>query len=164
MSFLLSRITPESLMYRWLLYWRWIPRAGIIVVLMWIASMSLDRAPPFKLLSAWASQPRPGGVLVVRAKVWRDLDRECSVTFSRYLFDRFNSRHEVFGPQVMTPQGLRDMDAEAPGELNIQVPVPLAFPAGPAKLTTILEYRCNALQDLVRPIPFEMHIPFEVLP
>ena len=164
MNFFLHRITPESLLYQWLLYWRRLPRAGIVEVLAWVAFMSFDRDPPFKLLSAWASQPRPGGVLVVRAKVFRDLDRECSVTFSRYLFDRFNTRHEVYGPQVMTPRGLRDMDAEAPGELNLQVPIPVAFPPGKAKLTTILEYRCNLLQDLVRPIPVEMHIHFEVLP
>jgi len=61
-------------------------------------------------------------------------------------------------------EGLREMDSAAPGELNLLVPVPLSFPPGPGKLTTMLEYRCNPLQDVVRPIGLEMNIPFEVLP
>lgn len=146
MNFLFRKLTAESIVYKWLRYWRWLPRAGLTVVLLWVLGMAVDRSPPFKLLSAWASQPKPGGVLVVRAKVWRDLDRECSVSFSRYLFDKVGARHEASGPQMMTPKALRNMDALAPGELNLQVPIPINFPAGPAALTTVLEYRCNALQ------------------
>lgn len=163
MNYFFSRLTPESLLYQWLLYWRWIPRAGIIVFLGWGGLMALDRDPPFKLLDYWTSQPRPGGVLVVRARVQRALERDCSVTFSRYLFDRFGARHEGGGPQVMTPRALRNMDAMAPGELNVQMTIPVGFPPGPAVMTTVLEYRCNALQDVLRPIGVEMQIPFEVL-
>ena len=164
MNHLFRNLTPESLLYRWLLYWRWIPSTILMVLSGWVLVMAFDREPPFRLLDAWTSQPRPGGVLVVRAKVQRDLERACSVRFSRYLFDRFGSRHESSGPQLMTPQGLREMDAQAPGQLNLQVQIPLSFPPGPGRLTTILEYRCNALQDVLRPIGVEMNIPFEVLP
>lgn len=163
MNYLFSRLTPESLVFQWLLYWRWIPRAVLLALSAWVLVEAFDREPPFALLSSWTSQPRPGGVLVVRAKVYRALERDCSVTFSRYLFDRFGNRHESGGPQLMTPQGLREMDAEAPGELNLHVQIPLSFPPGPGRLTTILEYRCNALQDVLRPIGVEMTVPFEVL-
>lgn len=163
MTYIFRHLTPESIVYQWLLYWRWIPRTILICLSAWVLLMVLDREPPFKVLSSWTSQPKPGGVLVVRAKVHRQLDRECSVTFSRYLFDRFGNRHESTGPQLMSPKGLREMDAEAPGELNLQVHIPLNFPVGAGKLTTILEYRCNALQDLIRPIGLEMNIPFEVI-
>lgn len=155
---------PDGKLWRVIYELRWVPRLVLVCVLIWIGAMALDRAPPFKLLSYWTNQPKPGGTLVVRAKVHRDLERECSVKFSRYLFDKVSARYKASGPQLMTPQALRNMDALAPGELNLQVPIPINFPAGPAVLTTVLEYRCNPLQDVVRPIPVEMNIPFEVLP
>jgi len=85
---------PDGKLWRVIYELRWLPRLALVCVLIWIGAMALDRAPPFKLLSYWTNQPKPGGTLVVRAKVHRDLDRECSVAFSRYLFDRFGARHE----------------------------------------------------------------------
>lgn len=155
-------IHPDGKLWRVMYKLRWAPRLILAGVCLWIAAMALDREPPFRLLSYWASQPTPGGVLVVRAKVHRELDRECSVTFSRYLFDRFGARHEATGPQMMSPQALREMDASAPGELNLLVPIPAYFPPGQARLSTISEYRCNALQDVLRPINVEMNMWFEV--
>ena len=154
---------PDGRLWRVMYELRWLPRLVLIGVLIWAGTMALDRSPPFELLSYATNRPGPGGTLVVRAQVRRDLERECSVTFSRYLFDRFGARHEASGPQLMTPQALRNMDAMAPGQLNLQVPIPPAFPPGPASLTTVLEYRCNPLQDVLRPINVEMAIPFEVV-
>ena len=155
---------PDGKLWRVIYELRWLPRLVLAGALIWIVAMALDREPPFKLLSYWTNQPKPGGTLVVRAKVHRDLDRECSVVFSRYLFDRVGARHEASGPQMMTPQALRSIDALAPGELNMQVPIPINFPPGPAVLTSVLEYRCNALQDVLRPIGVELNMAFEVLP
>lgn len=131
-----------------------------VPVLYW----SLDRSPPFALLSAQVNSPRPGGILYVDARVRRDLDRECSVEFSRYLFDRNGSRHEAGGPQLMTPQAIRAMDAAAPGILRVTMQIPIGFPPGPAEMVTVLQYRCNPIQDLFRPIGVQMTIPLEVLP
>lgn len=156
-------IRPDGGLWRIMYELRWVPRLILAGVCLWISTMAFDRDPPFKLLSYWTNQPTPGGMLVVRAKVHRELDRECSVTFSRYLFDRFGTRHEATGPQMMSPQALREMNASAPGELNLLVPIPTYFPPGQARLSTILEYRCNALQDVLRPINVEMNIWFEVL-
>lgn len=155
---------PDGKLWRVMYELRWLPRLMLVGVLIWIGTMAFDRATPFRLHSYWTNQPKPGGVLVVRAKVQRDLDRECSVTFSRYLFDKLGARHEASGPQLMTPQALRAMDALAPNELNLQVPIPINFPPGPAVLTTVLEYRCNALQAVFRPIGVELNMAFEVLP
>lgn len=146
----------ERLMWFWMLI--------LVVSLGQLVWWAMDRSPPFRLVSHQVNSPHAGGVLSVRAKVQRDLDRECSVTFSRYLFDKVGARHEASGPQMMTPKALRNMDALAPGELNLQAPIPINFPPGPASMTTVLEYRCNPLQDVSSPIPVEMNIPFEVQP
>lgn len=136
----------------------------LVVSLAQVAWWALDRDPPFRLIIAQANSPQPGGVLLVRSRVQRDLERDCSVVFSRYLFDRNGTRHDATSPQMMTAQGLRNMDALAPGQLNVQIQVPDSFPPGHAVMTTILEYRCNPLQDIARPIPVEMSVPFEVVP
>lgn len=163
-SGLVSKVPrPESRFWTVLERLRWLPLLFLVAVLGQCTAWMLDRSPPFRLLSYWTNQPKPGGTLVVRAKVQRDLDRECSVTFSRYLFDKVGARHEASGPQMMTPKALRNMDALAPGELNLQIPIPTNFPPGPAMLATVLEYRCNPLQDVLRPIGVELNMAFEVL-
>lgn len=125
---------------------------------------ALDREPPFALLSYPVNSPRPGDLLYVDARVRRDIDRECTAEFSRYLFDRNGSRHEAQGPQLMTAQAIREMDAANPGVLRVPMQIPFSFPPGPAKMVTVLRYRCNPMQDLLRPIGVQMTIPFEVLP
>src|SRR5574343_550631 len=55
------------------------------------------------------------------------------------------------------------LDESAQGGRHVQVPIPINFPPGPAVLTTVLEYRCNALQDVLRPIGMELNMAFEVL-
>ena len=142
--------------------WLWI--ILLIVSVGQVVWWAMDRSPPFRVVSHQVNSPHAGGVLTVRAKVQRDLERDCSVTFSHYLLDRNGARHENTGQQVMTAQAIRNMDAMAPGELNVQMLVPANFPPGPGSMTTVLEYRCNPLQDVARPIPVEMNIPFEVLP
>lgn len=144
------------------LIWLW--RAILVVCLLQVAWWAADREPPFRLISAVTNSPEPGGVLHVTALVHRDLERDCSVTFSRYLFDAAGFRHDSIGPQLMTPYALRTMDAMAPGQLNIRMRIPEEFPPGKGTINTVLEYRCNPLQDVMRPIQVEMNIPFEVKP
>ncbi len=142
----------------------WLWRIVLVLCAGPVLYWTLDRAPPFALISAQTNSPRPGEVLYVDAQVRRDIHRECTAEFSRYLFDRIGSRHEAQGPQLMTAQSIREMDALAPGVLRVQMQVPLSFPPGPARMVTVLQYRCNPIQDLFRPIGVQMTIPFEVLP
>jgi len=141
----------------------WLPWGVLTLVAVQLAVWALDRDPPFALISAQVNSPKPGGVLDVAAVVRRDLGRDCSVTFSRYLFDHSGFRHESFGPQLMSTQALRDMDAQAPGRMNIRLRVPYEFPPGRGTMNTTLEYRCNPLQDVLRPINVQMNVPFEVV-
>ena len=153
-------VRATQLLERMMWFWIILLIVSVGQVIWW----ALDQSPPFRVVSHQVNSPHAGGVLTVRAKVQRDLERDCYVTFSRYLFDRNGTRHENTGPQVMTAQAIRNMDAMAPGELNVQMLVPANFPPGPGSMTTVLEYSCNPLQDVARPIPVEMNIPFEVLP
>jgi len=139
-------------------------KAFLLLCLIPVVWWAFDREPPFHMISATTNTPRPGEILEVRAVVRRDLDRDCSVTFSRYLFDAAGFRHESTGPQIMTPYALKAMDAMAPGKLNVRMRVPTEFPVGKGTFTTVLVYRCNPLQDLFRPIELEMNVPFEVVP
>ena len=144
------------------LVWLW--RIVLVICAVPVLYWALDRSPPFELISAQTNSPRPGEIMYVDARVRRDIHRECTAEFSRYLFDRNGSRHEAQGPQLMTAQAIREMDAANPGVLRVQMQIPFGFPPGPAKMVTVLQYRCNPLQDLFRPINVQMSIPLEVLP
>ena len=157
-------LTPEGRIYQAMRKLVLLPWLLIVLALAQTVAWSLDRKPPFALLSAEVNTPRPGERLIMAAKVRRDIHRDCSVVFSRYLFDSIGVRYDLSGQQVMGPDAIRNMNALAPGELNLIVPIPETFRPGVAVFSTVLEYRCNPLQDLVRPIHVQMHVPFEVLP
>lgn len=146
----------NSLMWLWVII---LIVSGVQVAVWW-----LDRRPPFELLSYTAPPVQAGGVLRVDGLVRRDLDRDCSVVASRNLMDSSASRYEVSSMITMTPAALRKMDAAAPGEIHLSIPIPPYMPPGRADLVTVLAYRCNPLQDIMRPIDVQMRIPFQVLP
>jgi hypothetical protein len=157
-------LTPEGRIYQAMRKLVLLPWLVIILAIGQITVWAMDRKPPFALLSAEVNSPRPGEQLMMSAKVRRDLHRDCSVVFSRYLFDSIGVRYDLSGQQVMGPDAIRNMNALAPGELNLIVRIPETFRPGPAVFSTVLEYRCNPLQDLVRPIHVQMHVVFEVRP
>ena len=159
-----SWLTPDGRIYQAMRKLVLLPWLVISLALVQVSVWAMDRSPPFALLSFKVNSPQPGQLLTVEAKVRRDLDRECSVYFSRYLFDSIGVRYDLTGPQMMSPSAIRQMDSLAPGELNLILPVPTTFRPGPAVFSTVLEYRCNPLQDLIRPIYVQMHIAFEVMP
>ena len=156
-------LTPEGRIYQAMRKLVLLPWLVIVLSLGQVAVWATDRYPPFALISATSNTPMPGGQLMVQAKVRRDLERDCSVMFSRYMFDSVGVRYDMTGPQMMSAEAIRAMDALAPGELNLIVRVPETFRPGRAVFTTVLEYRCNPLQDLLRPIYVRMDIPFEVI-
>jgi hypothetical protein len=128
-----------------------------------LAWMISDSTPPFSLTGYVANVPRRGELLRVDATVWRDLDRNCSVAFSRHIFDAAGVRWDVLASANMTAFALRQLDEQAPGHLRLAVPIPAGAAVGPAKLVTPLEYQCNPWHG-IRPIESTMTIDFEVLP
>lgn len=135
--------------------------ACALQVLWWV----FDTSPPFELVSYTATAAQPGGVTRIEAVVKRDLARDCSVPFSRHLFDATGVRFDISGHQMMSASALNTLNQISPDRLRLIVPVPPIAAPGRALITTVLEYRCNPLQESIgKPIRMEMKTYFEVLP
>ena len=148
--------------------WLWVPWMVILCVLLGaivqVAVWWFDTKPPFQLLSYTASPVRPGETLKIDGKVRRDLGRGCSLMGSRYIMDSTGTRYDMGSSALMTPSALSTMDAMSPGEIHQKFVIPLSIAPGKAVITTTMRYTCNPVHEMVKPIPVEMVIPFEVLP
>jgi hypothetical protein len=144
----------RSVMFAWLLI-----AAVAGVLLFW----AFDRSPPFELKDYTVFNGRRGETLLVSATVHRAVDRSCSVTFSRYLFDAKGVRTDLSGIQYMTASALEQMNRVNPDRLLLNVKVPDSVQPGPAKLVTSLEYVCNPIQRLW-PIDVLLEMNLVVLP
>lgn len=135
--------------------------ACALQVLWWV----FDTSPPFELVSYTATAAQPGGVTRIEAVVKRDLARDCSVTFSRHMFDATGVRFDLSGQQMMSASALKTLNEISPDKLRLNIAVPAIAAPGRALVTTVLEYRCNPWQESIgRPIRVEMKNYFEVLP
>lgn len=125
----------------------------------------IDREPPFAALGAAQASPvRAGGTVVFIAAVRRDLDRDCTVQFSRHLIDGLGIRHDFAAdPRVMTADGLREMDSAMGHQLRLAVNIPAGAAPGPATYTSDLIYRCNPVHVLW-PIAVSMPLRFHIDP
>lgn len=122
----------------------------IIIVLFWIelAIWALDRHPPFEILNVEPATVEPGQAVYLKAQVRRDVDRNCSVQYTRHIYDGANFRHDLEGVQRMNSEAIRTMDARAPGQLNLTIRVPSNAAPGNASLVTALDYECNPLHAM----------------
>ncbi len=146
----------ERMMWLWVL----ILAVSIGQVVLW----SLDRSPPFRVDSYTIAPVHRGGTITLNAKVARALDRECSVTLSNSLYDATGARHVIEPPIKFTPKDLAALERKTPGRMMRNLPLPEVVPAGPASLVSSMEYTCNPLQEMLRPIPVQVEFMFEVLP
>ena len=161
----LSKLTcPESRLYHTLMAWRWIPKILVVASAIVMILMTADRAPPFQVLSYTTTPAKPGGVMTISAEVRRATDRNCSVELSSFIFDSEGSRWEYGGMQMSTPQGIRDIDASSPGRIARKIVLPKEMAVGPAMVKSSMLYRCNIMQELLRPIYVQTEFKFEVLP
>lgn len=125
---------------------------------------SVDYMPPFALLEYTATPARPGEMTSIDAKVRRDLDRRCSVAFSRAFFDSVGTRFDLTdGVQTMNAFALEAVNKMNPGKLLLKFQIPVGALPGTGVIMTTLDYTCNPLQQF-RPIPLITSIKVEVLP
>lgn len=130
----------------------------------------LDRTPPATLVSVEPAGARAGEVVTIRARVNRDLSRDCDAEFSRYIFGmtagQFPQPVEarfVLGTQTASADMIRMMDKTWPGGLVVSERVPLELVPGPARLIADITYRCNK-GHILAPVLVSMTLPFTVLP
>lgn len=136
----------------------------LCVPIFWtVLDWALDRHPPFAIIGpVMAHNAAPGGTVFFLADVRRDLDRDCSVRFSRYLIDGAGVRFDfAVDPRVMTPDGLRAMDILMSGKLRLALEVPRGANPGKAVYTTELIYTCNPLHA-IWPILVSMPLRFVI--
>lgn len=134
--------------------------------ILWKAAVwATDNTPPFQLLAqAVVVSGPPGGEVAFEAHVRRDLERECSVSYSRHIIDARGFRHDFESePGYLSANGLRQMDNDMGGQLRLVVNIPKAAAVGPAVYSAELRYVCNPLHSMF-PIRAQLALPFDVLP
>ena len=139
-----------------------VARAILVAAACLVIYYAADREPPFAVLSVEPASAYPGGAVVFRAKVARQVDRNCSASVVSFAFDSAGTRHEVYrgvDPAAM----IQRADKLSPGELKVSLRLPDTIEPGPASLLTIREYECNKTHRLV-PIEVTTNWPFTVLP
>lgn len=127
-----------------------------------VAVWMVDTSPPFEMLRYTLPPVAPGMWTTLKAKVKRNLDRNCSVDFNRYFFDSNGERFDISTNQHMNASAVRELDNQRPGELLFQFQVPYTAAHGPATLVTSLDYVCNPLHTL-HPIQIIMVNQMEIL-
>jgi hypothetical protein len=140
----------------------WVPRLMLIVAMVLIVWQATDREPPFHVVSVEPAHAHPGEVVVITARVKRDTTRNCSATMSRSIYDSTGARADY--PVTRFSDSMIDMmEKETPGMLRVALLVPMQATSGPARLVSVLDYRCNRVHSLW-PIEVTTIMPFEVLP
>ena len=139
---------------------------GTVMFFLAVAQMvvwAMERTPPFTVLGYVAAPVRAGDTAIVSARVRRDLDRLCSVTYSRVLID---GKGVVFdlteGVRLMTAQALAELDKRSPDKITFSVNIPVTASAGPGAVITAMEYQCNPIHQ-AKPIPVIMVSKVEIL-
>lgn len=124
----------------------------------------VDRAPPFSVISVEPASAKPGDLVILRALVHRDTARDCSALFSRYVFDSRQVRFDdIARPTRASDAFIDHLERVDPGRLTLAFVVPAGMAPGPARVETVLHYRCN-ITHAVWPIEVTAQMPFTVLP
>ena len=140
----------------------WIANMTLVCAALAVAWFAMDRTPPFSMLSVIPTSARAGDWITIRGTVRRDIDRQCSADFSRFLFDSGFTRYDL-GSSTATAEMISGMENRAPGIVAITLKLPENISVGDAVLVSSLEYRCNKIHRLW-PIEVTTEMPFRVLP
>lgn len=147
---------------------RWTGRhwmMGWVLALLPLAWLAADREPPFAITGpVQVENARAGEKMRIVAPVRRDVDRDCHVTWVRYIIDGQHVRHDFLEPErFMSAEGLRQQHAAMGPYLRLAVDIPRGAAPGQSSYQVSLEYVCNPTHWIV-PIRVHMRVDFEVLP
>ena len=147
---------------RFLMPFDWLATVVLAVTVVAAGWLMLDRSPPFAILEVEPASARPGEIIKLHMRVMRDLKRDCSAEFTRYVFDSSAMRYYLDRGQASS-DFIHNLEKRSPGQLHIAITVPEDVEPGPAELETVLDYRCNKMHRLW-PIEVTTRAPFTVLP
>lgn len=139
---------------------------GMFFVLLAIGQIifwGVDRSVPFRIVSYVSNPALPGDTVIFHAKVKRDLQRHCSVTYSRMFHDSAGSWFDITpGRQMMSTDAINALNQRTPDSLILSVTVPPKAAPGKGSLVSVLDYVCNPTH-LLYPVPMLMTMDVEVL-
>lgn len=141
----------------------WVAYSLIAASLVSVGWFAADRVPPFVLLGVEPAAASAGEVIIIRARVWRDASRDCSVSFTRYIYDSRGVRFDGAELAKASDAMIDTMERRDPGRLTVAIVVPAAAAPGPATLQTVLWYACNKVHH-IWPIYVTTDMAFTVLP
>ena len=143
--------------------WFWLPAVILMIAGAQMGAWLADREPPFVVIRTEPSIAKRGEEITLRADVRRDVHRNCSAKFARYVFDADGFRRDLEGEHVASAEFINALEKRSPGKLQVAIKLSQALPLGQSLLVTDLRYRCNPLHE-VWPIVVKTEIPFEVVP
>src|SRR5690349_3277874 len=85
----------------------------------WALTWTLDRDAPFEVYQYRVNTPKVGEILEINAKVRRDLNRHCSVKFTRIMYDVDGRRFWESDETTMSAPALEEMNAKMKGGLKL---------------------------------------------
>lgn len=130
-----------------------------------------DRKPPFAILAHEPVLVQAGQWASLNVPVYRDLERKCDASYSRFIYDADNSRVDL-GIGFKPWEEILADDKRTPGRLLVTIPVPpIEAPGvkggikpGPGRLATDLEYTCNKGHAYLYPIKVHTDILLDIQP
>lgn len=127
-----------------------------------LVTWAFDRRAPFRVVGYDPIVAKRGESAAIRADVRRDMRRDCSVSFTRFLYDSKGVRFDIGDVREMSAATIRELNSRSPNELKFAVQMPPKMAAGEAELVTELKYVCNPLH-VAWPIVLLMKNKIEVL-
>jgi hypothetical protein len=136
-------------------------------ILSW-AWWSAQRNVPFKVLSVEPAFGKPGDRIIIKAHVWRDMTRPCSLTLTRIIFDSAGTPFVILSGAYFDSETIKNIERDSPGILYVPIKIPEDAQPGHARITAPMAYTCNRTQGTcficLDPITMMVTLPFEILP
>ena len=122
----------------------------------------LDTRIPFEMTGPVVYDvPKPGETVKITIPVKRDIERDCSVLWSRYMFDSEGTRFDLTSTKFMSAEGIAYMDKLTPNILKVSIDIPPKAAPGNAIIVTQLAYMCNPFQ-YIWPVDHDMRYTIKV--
>jgi hypothetical protein len=121
-----------------------------------------DTRVPFRVTGeAVYTAAIPGETVKVEVPAKRDAHANCSVLFSRYMYDSNGTYYDLMATRFLSAQGIHLLDKINPNHVKFAFKIPEEATPGKALVVTQLSYMCNPL-NYIWPIDYDMKITIEV--